>query len=311
MRTAYLTALYQLSKENKDIIAMISDNGAIVYDKYRTDFPGQYLNCGISESNMIAVAAGLASCEKIPFAYTIANFLTMRAFEFIRNDVCLQNQNVKLVGTGAGFVYSALGPTHHATEDIGIMRVLPNITIFSPASPLEVMKATKAAVEHKGPVYIRLGTNKEPEIYEDDYQFETGKGVMLRDGKDITIVATGSIVYDTLQAAKMLDGEGISARVINIHTIKPVDKDILIKAANDTGTVVTVEEHNINGGLGSIVAEVLMENGCGNVRFSRMGLKDCFCKGYGTHKSLKEVNDLGINDIYDECVNLCKISCRI
>lgn len=297
MRTAYLSALYDLSKENRDVLALISDNGAIVYDKYREDFPEQFINFGISEANMVASAAGLAACGKIPFAYTISTFLTMRAFEFVRNDVCLQNQNVKLVGTGAGFVYSTLGPTHHATEDLAVMRVLPNLTILSPASPMEVRKATIAAAQMEGPVYIRLGTNKEPEIYETDYDFVVGKGIPLLDGNDVTLVSTGSITFDVLQAAKELWEDGISTRVINIHTIKPIDEEILIKAAMETGAVITVEEHSVIGGLGSAVAEIVLEKSLDSCLFERMGLKDTFCKGYGSHKELKLMNGLSIDDI--------------
>ena len=171
MRNAYLKALYELAKKNPRIIAAISDNGAIVYDHYRADFPRQYFNFGIAEATMITVCAGLASCGKIPFAYTIIPFLSMRAYEQIRNDVCLQNQNVKLVGVGAGFVYSALGPTHHAIEDLSIMRVLPNMTIISPASPREVYLATIAAADMEGPVYLRLAATKEPELYGEDLRF--------------------------------------------------------------------------------------------------------------------------------------------
>lgn len=297
MRAAYLNALYGLAKENPDILALISDNGAIVYDRYRADFPEQFINCGISEANMVAVAAGLASCGKIPFAYTISVFLTMRAFEFVRNDVCMQNQNVKLAGTGAGFVYSALGPTHHATEDIAVMRALPNMTILSPASPMEVKKATYAAARMHGPVYLRLGTNREPEIYDADYEFKVGRGVTLLEGRDVTVAATGSIVRDALLAAKELQEEGISVRVVNIHTVKPIDKDIINKAAEETKAVITLEEHNVMGGLGSAVGEVLLENGLTPVIFERMGLNDCFCKGYGSHEDLKALNGISIEDI--------------
>lgn len=194
MRTAYLNTLYDLASKDKRVYALISDNGAIVYDKYRKDLSEQYLNLGISEANMIGIAAGMASCGKIPFTYTIGAFLAYRAFEFIRNDVCLQKQNVKIVGTGAGEVYSALGPTHHSTEDLGGLRALPNLTIICPASPMEVKKATRAAYEYIGPVYLRLGTNREPEIYSEDYIFEIGKGVTIREGDDVTLIGTGSII---------------------------------------------------------------------------------------------------------------------
>lgn len=291
MRTAYLDTLYELAQNDKRVYALISDNGAIVYDRYRRDLPEQYLNLGISEANMIGMAAGMASCGKIPFAYTIGAFLAYRAFEFIRNDVCLQKQNVKIVGTGAGQVYSALGSTHHSTEDLGGLRALPNLTILCPASPMEVKKATKAAYEHEGPVYLRLGTNREPEIYEKDYAFQIGKAVTLRDGKDITLIGAGSILKDVLDAAEQLQGEGIHARVIDMHTIKPLDKDAVIKAVEETGRIVTVEDHNVIGGLGSAVAEVVAEYGKG-VKFNRIGLYDKFSAGYGSYDEIKANNGL-------------------
>ena len=297
MRTAYLDTLYELASKDKNVYALISDNGAIVYDKYRKDLASQYLNLGISEANMIGMAAGMASCGKIPFAYTIGAFLAYRAYEFIRNDVCLQNQNVKIVGTGAGEVYSALGPTHHSTEDLGGLRALPNLTIITPASPLEVKKATMAAYEYAGPVYLRLGTNKEPEIYDKDYDFEIGKGVTLRDGKDVTLIGTGSLLKDVLDAADLLQKDGIHARVINIHTIKPIDREIILKAINETGKIITVEDHNVIGGLGSAVAEVVAESGKG-VSFKRVGLQN-FSKGYGTYAELKETNGIGRRRICD------------
>lgn len=298
MRTAYLDTLYDLASEDKRVYALISDNGAIVYDKYRKDLPSQYLNLGISEANMLGIAAGMASCGKIPFAYTIGAFLAYRAYEFIRNDVCLQNQNVKIVGIGAGEVYSALGPTHHSTEDLGGLRALPNLTILCPASPMEAGKATRAAYAYAGPVYLRLGTNREAEIYDADYTYEIGKGITLRDGHDVTIIGTGSILKDALEIADELNENGISARIINIHTIKPIDRDIIIKAAKETRRIATVEDHNIIGGIGSAVSEVLAEAGLG-VTFKRFGLHG-FSKGYGTYAQVKEMNGIGITCITNE-----------
>lgn len=297
MRTAYLDTLYELANRDKRVYALISDNGAIVYDKYRRDFASQYLNLGISEANMLGMAAGMASCGKIPFAYTIGAFLAYRAFEFIRNDICLQKQNVKIVGTGAGEVYSALGPTHHSTEDLGGLRTLPHLTILCPASPLEVKKAAQAAYEQEGPVYLRLGTNKEPEVYDNDYLFKIGKGVTLKDGKDITLIGTGSILKDILDAANKLQQEGITARVINIHTLKPIDKELIMKAIEETKKIITVEDHSVIGGLGSAVAEIIAESGKG-VAFKRIGLHD-FSKGYGSYTQVKELNGIGIGQIID------------
>lgn len=298
MRTAYLDTLYDIASTDRRVYALISDNGAIVYDKYRRDLASQYLNLGISEANMLGMAAGMASCGKIPFAYTIGAFLAYRAYEFIRNDICLQRQNVKIVGTGAGEVYSALGPTHHSTEDLGCLRSLPGLVILCPASPLEVRKATLAAYEYEGPVYLRLGTNREPEIYEEDYQFETGKGVTLRAGSDITLVGAGSILKDILDAAEILQKENIQARVINMHTIKPIDHDIILRAAEETGKIMTIEDHAVIGGLGSAVAEVIAESGR-SVCFKRLGMKG-FSAGYGTYAQVKEMNGIGIERICDE-----------
>ena len=298
MRTAYLDTLYELASKDKRVYALISDNGAIVYDKYRSDLASQYLNLGISEANMLGMAAGMASCGKIPFAYTIGAFLAYRAYEFIRNDVCLQGQNVKIVGTGAGEVYSALGPTHHSTEDLGGLRSLPGLTILCPASPMEVRKATIAAYEMEGPVYLRLGTNKEPEIYGADYLFEVGRGVTVREGTDITLIGTGSIVKDLLDVADLLKEEDIDVRVVNMHTLKPLDKEIILQAAEETGKIITVEDHNITGGLGSAVAEAIAESGKG-VMFCRMGLRG-FSNGYGSYAEVKKMNGIGKEQIAEE-----------
>ncbi|MBF0458313.1 MAG: transketolase [Nitrospirae bacterium] len=301
MRNAYIDALYELAGEDDRILALVADNGAIVYDKFRESYPNRFINFGIAEANMVSVAAGLASCGKVPFTYTIASFLTMRAFEQIRNDVCMQRMNVKLVGIGAGFVYSNLGPTHHATIDMSIMRALPGMTVFSPSGPLEARKITREAALIDGPVYIRLSVGGSPEIYEADYEFEAGKGVILKDGGDAVIFTTGSITPEVLKAHGQLKTRGINARVINIHTIKPIDKNIIIDSATKTSAVITVEEHSIIGGLGSAVAEVLAEHGIA-VRFKRVGLNGVFAGGYGTYDEMKELNGLSATDIVRETI---------
>ncbi len=306
MRNAYLDQLYELAGKDKNVLALISDNGAIVYDKYRRDFPEQYMNFGIAEANMIAAAAGMASRGKIPFAYTIGSFLAYRALEFIRNDVCYQNQNVKIVGIGSGCVYAGLGPTHHVTEDISILRSMPNLTLFSPASPLESKKITQAAYEIEGPVYIRLGRNGEPEIYDGDYDFALGKGIVLRDGKDITLVGSGTMVYDLLQVADALAKDGITARIINMHTLKPFDSELIEKAAEETRAILTVEDHSLYGGLGSIVAEIIAEKRL-DVKLMMMGLKG-FADGYGNVEEIKARNGLGIADIIARARKMCSQS---
>ncbi|MFH1318976.1 MAG: transketolase C-terminal domain-containing protein [Candidatus Omnitrophota bacterium] len=306
MRNDYLEQLYDLAKDNKDILALVSDNGAIVYDKFCRSFPEQFINFGISEANMISVAAGLASCGKIPFTYTISCFLTMRAFEQVRNDVCLQKMNVKLVGIGGGFIYSNLGPTHHATEDIALMRVLPNMTIFSPADGLEARKVTSAAAAINGPVYIRLATGSGPVVYTRDYDFQVGKGVILHEGEDVAIITTGGIVHEVLKAVDELERKGISPLLINIPTIKPIDKEIIIQVASRAKAILTVEEHSIIGGLGSAVAEVISEESSDRVIFKRMGLKGVFPSGYGSYQEMKEMNGLSCGHIVEETESLCR-----
>ncbi|MCK4629540.1 MAG: transketolase family protein [Sedimentisphaerales bacterium] len=298
MRNAYIAALYDLARADERILALVADNGAIVYDKYRRDFSDRFINFGIAEANMVSVAAGLAACGKIPFAYTIAGFLTMKAFEQIRNDLCLQKMNVKLIGIGAGFVYSDLGPTHHTVEDLAMMRTLPGMTIFSPADAREARKATFAAAQIEGPVYLRLATGGTPDVYKEDYNFEVGRGVTLTDGSDITIIATGTLLNEALPAADSLQEQGVSVRLLNIHTIKPIDEQIILKAAAETRAILTVEEHSIYGGLGGAVAEVILENHTGPVRFKRLGLK-AFPSGYGTYDEMKQINGLSRQHIAD------------
>lgn len=306
MRNAYLAALYELAKKNPRILAAVADNGAIVYDKFRADFPEQFINFGIAEATMVTVCAGLASCGKIPFAYTIIPFLTMRAYEQVRNDVCLQRQNVKLVGVGGGLAYSTLGPTHHATEDIAVMRVLPHMTVIVPATPIEAYQATIAAAQIDGPVYIRLEATKEPEIFDNAYNFKVDQGVVLHDGNDATVIAAGSIVYDVLQVALELENQNIKIRVIDLHTIKPMDRNSLLKAVRETGAILTVEEHSISGGLGGAVAEVLLENGNIPVIFERMGLVDEYAHGYGSRTEIKAMNGLSQAEIMQKLIQMVK-----
>jgi transketolase len=307
MRNAYISALYDIAKENKQIMSLNADIGAIVFDKFREDFPGRFVNVGVAEQNMIGVAAGLASCGKIPFAYTITPFITSRTYEQIKVDVCLQNSNVKIVGVGGGLVYSTLGPTHHAIEDIAIMKTLPNMRIISPCDPIESKMATFAIAEIKGPVYFRIGTAGEPKIYDEDYEFTMGNGVEMKPGEDVTLIATGSIVYDALMAANELELKGISTRVINIHTIKPLDKKIILKAARETGAIITIEEHNLEGGLGSSIASVILEESESHIKFKRIGLKDAFCSYYGTHQELKSHCGIAKEDIVREVIDLSKL----
>lgn len=274
-RDAYGEALKELGAINENIVVLDADlSGSTKTSVFQKAFPNRFFNVGIAEQNLIGTAAGLATAGKIPFASSFAMFATGRAFEIIRNSVCYPKLNVKIAATHAGLTVGEDGATHQALEDISLMRSLPNMIVLSPADAVETKQCIFKAAEHKGPVYIRLGRAKVPVIFDENYKFEIGKGVQLRDGNDITIIATGVMVDRALKASEKLMEEGISARVINISTIKPIDKDIIIKAAKETKGIITVEEHSIIGGLGSAVAEVVVEN-C-PTKVIRIGTMDTF-----------------------------------
>lgn len=297
MRKTYEQALYNLMKINDKILALVADSASGMYEIIEKEYPERFLNFGIAEQNMVAAACALAKEGWIPVLYALNNFLVYRAYEFIRNDACLQNRNIKLVGLGCGVVANTLGPTHHTTEDIACLRVLPNLTLLSPASPKEVPIILQAAADLYGPVYIRLGKAFEREIYEEEPSFVLGKANIICEGNELTVVATGSIIADAKDAIDKIKKEGHSVELINISTIKPLDIDTVLKSASKTQKVITVEEHSIIGGLGSAVSEVL----CGKVKlkcFRRMGFNDTFCDDYGWHQDLKRMYGLSSEAIY-------------
>lgn len=296
MRDAFAAELYEIVALDSRTLLLVGDIGFKVFDRLAADFPDRFINMGIAESNMIGVSAGLAMSGKLPFVYTIIPFLTMRAFEQIRVDVCMQRQPVKIVGVGGGVAYGALGPTHHAIEDVAILRALPNLTIISPCDPLESRKATRAAYEHDGPVYIRLIKNGEPPLYQGDFDFRIGRAVQMRRGKDATIIAAGALTRRALEAADQLAEKGIQVRVLNMHTVKPLDAEAVLQAAEETGAMVTVEEHSIIGGLGSAVAEVLAESQA-RIPFRRIGIQDAFCYGVGSQEHHLERHGVTVDGI--------------
>lgn len=274
-RDAYGEALKELGEINENIVVLDADlSGSTKTSVFQKAFPNRFFNVGIAEQNLIGTAAGLATAGKIPFASSFAMFATGRAFEIIRNSVCYPRLNVKIAATHAGLTVGEDGATHQALEDISLMRTLPNMVVLCPADAVETKQCIFKAVEYDGPVYIRLGRAKVPVIFDENYEFQLGKGVQLKDGKDITIIATGVMVERALRASERLMEEGISARVINISTIKPIDKDIIIKAAKETKGIITVEEHSIIGGLGSAVAEVVAESH--PTKVIRIGTMDTF-----------------------------------
>lgn len=261
-RESYGEAIAELGDKYENLFVLDADLAAATKTGiFKKKFPERFFDCGIAEANMMGVAAGLAATGKIPFASTFAMFAAGRAYEIVRNSIGYPHLNVKIGATHAGISVGEDGATHQCNEDIALMRTIPGMTIINPADDVEAKAAVEAAILHNGPVYMRFGRLAAPVFNnKDTYKFELGKGIKLKDGKDITIVATGLMVSEALEAAKTLAEEGIDARVINIHTIKPIDKDIIIEAAKETGTIVTVEEHSVIGGLGSAVCDVLAEN---------------------------------------------------
>lgn len=274
-RDAYGETLARLGETNKDIVVLDADlSGSTKTAIFAKRFPERFFNMGVAEQDMIGTAAGLATAGKIPFASTFAIFATGRAWEQVRQSVAYPKLNVKIVASHAGITVGEDGASHQSVEDIAVMRVIPEMTVIVPADGIETRKAIEEVTRYKGPVYVRVSRGKSPVLMDESYDFKIGKGTVLRDGSDVAIIACGIMVSKALEAAEILNREGLSARVINISTIKPLDTDLIIKAARDTGGVVTAEEHSIIGGLGSAVAEVLAENR--PVPMKRVGIEDRF-----------------------------------
>ena len=287
-RESYGTALCELAEEYENLVVLDADLAAATKTgMFKKKYPERFFDCGIAEANMMGVAAGLSATGKIPFASTFAMFAAGRAFEIVRNSIGYPHLNVKIGATHAGISVGEDGATHQCNEDIALMRTIPGMTIINPADDVEAKAAVKAALDYVGPVYMRFGRLAVP-VFNDEktYKFEMGKGIVLKDGKDVTIVATGLMVNEAIQAGKQLEEEGISARIVNIHTIKPLDKELICKCACETGLIVTAEEHSIIGGLGSAVAEAVTE--CCPVPVVKIGVNDEFGHSGPAVKLLKE-----------------------
>ena len=275
-RESYGHALVELGKEHEEVVVLDADLAeATKTGIFKKEFPERHIDCGIAECNMMGIAAGLAATGKVPFASSFAMFAAGRAFEQIRNSIGYPHLNVKIGATHAGISVGEDGATHQCNEDIALMRTIPGMVVINPSDDVEARAAVKAAYEHQGPVYLRFGRLAVPVINDrPDYKFEIGKGVVLKEGTDLTIVATGLCVNESLMAAAKLEEEGIHAQVINIHTIKPIDADLIAEAAKKTGKIVTVEEHSVIGGLGSAVCDVLCERE--PVKVLKIGMNDVF-----------------------------------
>ncbi len=296
-RDAYGEALVELGKSNKNVVVLDADvSKATRTKKFAEQFPGRFFNCGCAEQNMMGVAAGLSLTGKIPFASTFAVFATCRALDQVRNTIAYPRLNVKIVATHGGITVGADGPSHQSLEDMAIMRAIPNMIVIVPADAIETKKAVKESVKYEGPIYIRLGRAEVPIVTNKDSPFAIGEANVIQEGDDITIIACGIMVAVSLEAAQLLEKEGIKAKVVNMHTIKPIDEDLIIKVARETKAIVVAEEHNIIGGLGSAVAEIL----CNKIPtpFEQVGMRDTFAES-GKPEELLAKHGLTANTIVD------------
>ena len=288
MRGAFFRALMDLAAQDKRVYLLVGDLGFGVAEPFIQKFPERFLNLGVAEQNMTGVAAGIALTGKIVFTYSIANFPVLRCLEHVRNDVCYHKANVKIVSIGGGYSYGALGASHHATEDLAIARALPEMVVVAPGDPIEAEAATRAIARHDGPCYLRLGRAGEPAVHASNINFQLGRAIHVREGDAVTLISTGAMLQTSVEVAGILSTKGISARVVSMHTLKPLDTDAVLSAAQETRAIVTIEEHSVAGGLGGAVAECLAEFGDSRVPLKRFGIPSSFPGPVGTQEYLRD-----------------------
>jgi transketolase len=307
MRQTCLDMVYELAQQDERIFFIGSDLGVGVLKEFKEEIPERFFMEGVSEANVIGMAAGLALEGKIPYVNTIATFLTRRCFEQVVLDLCLHNVNVRLIGNGGGLVYAPLGPTHLAIEDIAILRAVPNMTIVAPADADEMRRLMPQTVAYPGPIYIRLGKGYDPIVSRDDLPFEIGKAITMCEGGDALLITTGVALQVTLEAAGQLAEQGIEVTLLHMHTVKPMDTEAILRHASHVPVVITVEEHNVIGGLGSGVAELIAETDFDIAKkFRRIGIPDTFAGEYGSQNSLMASYGIMADNIVDEVKRLLK-----
>lgn len=303
MRTAFINTLIELAKKDENIYLLTSDLGYSVLEGFIREFPKRFINCGIAEQNIVGMAAGLALAGKKPYIYSIIPFIVLRCLEQLRNDVCYQNLDVKIVATGAGFTYGALGLTHFAIEDIGVLRSIPNMTILCPADPVETRELVLKSYYLKNPTFIRLSKGGEKTIYKFPPNIELGKPSLLKDGRDGIIIATGIFVEIGLELIEKLKQSGYNLKLLSMHTLKPINRKSLLKELEGQKLVITLEEHNILGGLGSAIAEILIESDCRG-RFKTFGIPDEYSREVGNAEYLRKNCGLSVEEINGQILRL-------
>ena len=311
MRTAFIKTLLKAAEMDERLWLVVGDLGFGVVEPFAQRFPERFVNVGVAEQNMTGVAAGIALSGKVVFTYSIANFPTLRCLEQVRNDVCYHNANVKIMAVGGGFAYGSLGMSHHATEDLAILRVLPNMTVIAPGDPVEAEAATYAVIEWPGPCYLRLGRAGEPTVHYGSIDFCIGKAITLREGEDLTLIATGSMLQQVVSIASYLGEQGLTVRVLSMHTLKPLDVEAVRAAARESRAIATLEEHSRLGGLGSAVAEVLAELPDRAVPFTRIGLESAFVSTAGSPEYLRKQFGLTAENIAGRLLRFLDLSLRV
>ena len=297
MRKVFNRELLKIAEEDPRVFMILADIGYGEIEGFAEAFPDRFINCGVAEQNMTGVACGVAMEGNIAVTYSIANFPTLRCLEQIRNDVCYHNANVKIVIIGGGMAYGELGISHHSTEDIAIMRALPNMVVLVPCDPVETAALTKMMMKYDGPVYFRCGYKGEPAIVEKPFEARLGGSSLIRNGRDVTVFFAGTVGINAKKAVEKLAQEGIDCRLVSLYSIKPIDKAAILAAAKETRGIVVLEEHNICGGVGSAVAEVLMDEGAGGVPFKRLAMPDVNATKVGCQAWMREQYGLGVKDV--------------
>jgi len=306
MRQAFIQSLQALAQKDPRVLLLTGDLGFKVFDDFRKSFAPRFLNVGVAESNMIGLAAGLALEGKIPFAYSIVSFLTMRPFEHIRNDICFNNANVKLVGVGGGLSYGPNGPTHHALNDVALMRVLPEMSVICPGDPHEARWAIEAAYRHQGPVYIRLGRAGEPCVHQQALQTAWGQAIQLQDGHDIALLVNGLLLPQANAVASLLSKEGLTVRLLSFPSVKPLDHAQIMDSFNQCEFVFTIEEHNLAGGFGSAVMELANQRGLKLEKLRVIACPDLTIHKTGSHEYLRREAGLTTPQIFKKILGFIK-----
>ena len=307
MRTAFVKELFELAKLDDRIVLIVGDLGFGVVTPFMEQLPRQFLNAGVAEQNMTGMAVGMALSGKIALTYSIANFPTLRCLEQVRNDICYHKANVKVVSVGGGFTYGAMGATHHAIEDLAVMRAMPGLVIVAPGDPIEARAATRAIVGYQGPCYVRLGKAGEPVVHSSPIDFELGRAICMREGQDATLISIGGILQNTVRAAEVLAKQGIETRLLSMHTLKPLDVEAVLAAARETQAIFTIEEHSVLGGLGTAVAEVLAETEGRKAPLKRIGVPPSFSPHIGSQEYMLQCHGLTAEGIAKTVVSTLRV----